>query len=291
MAGSYPDVPSRRIGWDADGTVLLVRRTQTASYPWQEQSAATKAVFNAEDSVAALENELDDLNQFNNHDGELALIFPELRELDGLFIQTNKGTGNFITAIDASGDTTNGFDGTFSSVIANYTDPADVIDSWRDNITSLAESNRRALRVTFLGLKGSNMSFRMMHLYGEISGGETPDRLLWFDDVTGLEFTADIDYGFTPRGGSEDVLIRLRNNSAALTANTVQYTAEDLYQDAATWFTATLPGGSTYQATQQISSIAPATTTGIITLRRITPGDQTPGVYAAREFANVASWS
>lgn len=290
MAGSYPDVPSRRMAYDGDGSVFLFRRTETASYPWQEVSDDNTALINSENSAQALTG-FDPAGQFNNHNGELALIFPELREIDGLFFQTNKGTANFITAVDASTDTTNGFDGTFSSVIANYTDVADVIDSWRDNITSLAESNRRALRINFLGYKGANMSFRMLHIYGEISAGETPDRLLWFDDNTGLEFTADVDYGFTPRGGSEDIDIRLRNNSAGLTANTVQYTAEDLYQDAAAWFTATLPGGSTFQATQQIASIAPATTTGVIVLRRITPGDQTPGVYAARELANVASWS
>ncbi len=290
MAGSYPDVPSRRMAYDADGTVLLNRRTDTASFPWMEIGTTERTQLNEEDTTQKIVPQTAPF-QFNDNDGELCFIFPELREIDGLFVQHDVGTVDRIKAVDVSADTTNGIGGTFSSLIANYTDVADVIDSYRDNITSLASSNNRAVRIKYDDLGGTDTEFRMIHLYGEISTGETPDRLLWIDEVTGLEFTSDLDFGDVPRGGSEDREVRLRNNSATLTADTIQYTAEDLYLTAAAWFTATLPSGSTFNATQQIASLAPATTTGIITLRRITPGTEIPLLYAAREYADVGSWA
>lgn len=285
MAGSYPDTPSRRIAWDADGTVLLDRPDNNAS-PQVEISAQLMAELNDEDLVATGHAGLGHTNR------TFTFIFPELREFDGIFIATPSGNGTVIEEVETSGDTTNGIDGSWATEIANYTDQHQVTPQYRDEITAVAASNVRGIRCgTNTVGTGAGSDVYAVHLYGEIAPGETPDRLLWIDEATGLEFTKPIDYGDIPRGGSEDVEVRLRNNSAALTATTIQYTAEALYLGSAAWYTFSLPGGATFQNTQQVASLAPATSTGIITVRRITPGDETLGLHAARLYANVASWS
>lgn len=285
MADSYPDVPSRRFGYDADGSVLTVRNLTTGT-AIVEATPAQRAEFNDEDHTIV--GSFASGNAFH----PVALIFPELREFDGLFVFWAIPPGDRVQEVEVSSDTTNGVDGTWTTEIADYTDAASfgttVPDTYRTKITSAAASNVRAVRVM---TGADNFSPRALHVYGDITPGETPDRLLFIDEATGLEFTASRDYGDIPRGGSEDVTWRIKNNSASLTASTIQYTTEALYLASGAWYTHTLPGGSTYQSSRQVASLAPATTSGLITTRRITPGDETLGLHAGRTYLNVGTWS
>lgn len=286
MAGSYPDAPSRRFAWDADGSVGVVFQP---AFPPETFSAASKAELNDEDAVQ--------VDIFSNASAGLycAVLFPELREVDGFFFALGgDGSGTSATAaVQASTNTTNGRDGSWATVAASYNyvrNPS--LSSYRSP-TSANESNRRGVRFHWAAWDHSGTTVDepvSLHLYGTFAAGETPDRLLFIDETTGLEYTAPVDYGDTPRGSSEDRELRIRNNSASLTANTIQYTAEDLYRGAASWYTFTLPGGATFQSTQQVASLAPATSSGIITARRITPASALQ-LYAARWKVNVGSWS
>lgn len=279
MAGLYPDVPGRRMAYDADGSVAGVRPHDT---PASDFGAGTKASQNSEQTSNILT-----VSAPQGNPVWLYFIFPELREIDGYFATHNTGSAN---ALQASGDTTNGVDGTWTTPIANVAEESDTFDRYRSGITSLAESSIRGLRASYTR-GGANESFRQTHIYGTITPGQTPDRLLFIDEATGLEFTASVDYGDVPRGGSEDLEWRIKNNSASLQANTIQYTATDLYRGSAGWYTHTLPGGSTYQSTRQVASLAAATTSGLIKTRRITPGDAGLGKHAARTHLNVDSWT
>jgi hypothetical protein len=297
MAGSYSDAPSRRMAYDDDGTVGFkcdcnVNEGPNADEFDSEFTPGNLATMNNQDA--------DGVSGLSNRDTGYYLIFPELREIDGAVCTATTGTGqqqNFgMYAVGAS-TVTNPFTGWVQSVAAGSTPnlSVDVRDRYRTDIVSMAEPSRRGFAA--MRTPGSG-SMAQMHVYGEISPGETPDKVLIIDENTGVEFTAPKDYGDIPRGSSEDIEIRLRNDSASLTVNTVQYTVEALgvdggggYGGGNGWYTSTLPGGSTFQATNQIASIASATTTGIITLRRITPGDEEPRLFAPRLQVTHASFT
>lgn len=281
MAGSYPDVPSRRFGHDADGSIMAIRNL-TIDSPWVEAGGTDHAEMNNEESAAALAQG----SGGSGNAAHLLLMFPELRELDGYFMASANPHG----ALESSVDTTNGIDGTWVTQIADVAEQSLVWSGpYRDEISSLAASGIRAIRQEFNIAAGGQL--RAMHVYGDITPGETPDRLLFIDEATGLEFTASHDFGDIPRGSSEDITWRIRNNSGSLTATTIQYTTEDLYLGSGSWYTHTLPGGSTYQSTRQVASLAPSTTTGLITTRRITPGTEDTGLHAGRVYLNVDTWS
>lgn len=290
MAGSYPNVPGRRMAWDGDGTVSGSVQTNVG---WggvigavDENTPAEAAELNDEDIVAVSQ-------AHDSSTGWSFWIFPELREVDGISVG-GPDSGDGYKAVESSADTTDAIGGTWNTEIANVhttNNPFSLTD-YRDFIDSMAASSKRAIRLQrqIVSLQtGPRLTW--VHIYGEISPGQTPDKILILDEATGLDFTAAVDYGDIPRGGSEDLEVRIRNDSAGLTANNVQYTVESLYQASGDWYTMTLPGGATYQATQQVASIAPATTSGIITIRRITPGDEVLSLHAARFKVNVDSWS
>lgn len=288
MAGSYPDVPSRRMAWDDDGTVALYG-LQNGADGLTELSAEQMVELNDEDNNAGVA-----FPGTNQPPRFYWVLFPELRELDGFYASSFGSDASGLGAVHTSPDTTNGRDGTWTQQIASAAQGGVVSATYRTSIISTAVSSIRGVRLAQASSSGGSTAGQRLaaeHLYGEISAGQTPDRLLFIDDATGLEFTLPIDYGNVPRGSSADRLIRLRNNSAAKTANTIQYTAQSLYLNSAAWYTATLPGGSTFQSTQQLASLAPATTSGLITLRRVTPNAETLGLHAARLYANVDTWT
>lgn len=290
MAGLYPDAPSRRMAYDADGTLVfnsdyIDQGLTRITAPWNEELGGVPAIANAEDPVTNAWQQGGGGNQIS-----VGFIFPELREIDGIYGARLGGAGGGSTwNLYSSGNSTNLGNGTWSTLVNNGAGIGP-LTNYRDDILSLAASNVRCLDLDS-GADGSGYAIRMLHVYGEISPGETPDRLLFIDEGTGLEFTIPEDWAEVPRGGSEDRTWRIKNNSASLTANTIQYTTEDLYLGSGAWYTHTLPGGATYQATQQVASLAAATTTGLITTRRITPAGEDIGLHSARTYLNVASWS
>lgn len=282
MAGNYPDQPSRRMGWDGDGTIGLYTANGAINYcqGWTEMSGVEKAEANDEDETTVLSG------AGGGNFKRFGFIFPELREFDGYFYRQRLSA----LTLETSADTTNGCDGTWGSLTSVTGTATLVRPDYRSDIVSAASSAIRGIRFHSTS-GGGGFAFTALHLYGEISPGETPDRLLFIDEATGLEFTKPRDYGNVPRGSSEDVQWRIRNNSASLTANTIQYTTEELYLDAGGDFTHTLPGGASFQATQQVTSLAPATTSGIITTRRISDGATPLGLRSGRTYLNVSSWS
>ena len=285
MAGSYPDVPGRRMAWDADGTVAF-HGSQDGGGALTEFTALQMAELNDEDDTGV---------DFGGAQGGRFhwQLFPELRELDGFYASSSGASSQAaLSTVHTSATTTNGRDGTWTQQIASAAQTGTVPATYRTSIISTAVSSIRGVRLAQAGTAGTNAQVLAgEHLYGEISPGQTPDRLLWIDVATGLEFTAAVDYGNVPRGSSRDRNLRLRNNSAALTANTIQYTAESLYLASGSWYTFTLPGGSTFQSTRQVASLAPATSSGIIVARQVVPNTETLGLHAGRMFATVATWT
>jgi len=290
MAGSYPDAPNRRMGLDADGSILVAMNAQSNGSPGgpvTEIGGTNKT--NSQD-------EQFDLNCYNqllaSSDAVIGWIFPELREVDGIFMSSGlaNNTGNTVDVVWTSGDTTDFITGTWTQRIANYVDPAHNSIAYRQSITSLAISNVRSVSARMQGGSFGRQSMQKYMLYGEISAGQTPDRLLWIDEITGLEFNLPLDYGDVPRGSARDREVRIKNNSGSLTANTIQITAEDLYLGSAAWYTFDIAGGG-FASTRQIASLGSGATSGLITIRQIVPDATTLGVNSARAYANVSSWT
>lgn len=285
MAGSYPDNPSRRMGWDDDGTILLVSPLiGTTPPPWPSidyyATAADRTDCNDEDNVRW------EIRFNSNANQAVGLIFPELREVDGLIcVWSNAGNG----AVYYSSDTTNMLDGTWAQLVADLPDfTLATTANYRTQITSTAQSNVRALEGKNTGSGGKgNVAF---HVYGEITPGQTPDRLLFFENVSGLEFGLPVDYGDVPRGSASDFVMKLRNNSGSLTASTIQLTAEALYLNSGAWYT--FNEGTGFQSTLPLaSSIGPGADSPAITVRRVIPDSEALGLHAGRVKATVGSWA
>lgn len=286
---AYATVPGRRMAYDADGTVLVMHRYSYQLFEWD---ATHTAYLNDEDMATNVN--YDPLGQFNNHSGEMIWIFPELREIDGFFGLHSDGTTDRFQEVATSANTTNGIDGTHSTLIANWTDVAKTTAAYRTDITSASASSKRSVRLQFTNHRGVGFGFRSIHLYGEISAGETPDRLLFINVATGLEFTVPQDWGDIPRGTTHDKTIRIKNNSSTLTANTITLSFEDLYLGSSSWYTIKETGGS-FSTTLGITSIAAGVTyptpSNVITIRKATPDDETLGLHAARCKATTTSWT
>lgn len=287
-AGSFPNSPSRRMATNDDGTIGL---DATVGFPTSDGGSVTEAT-SAQMRTMNQEGVAGVAGPGVNVSGTdwVGYIFPELRELDGWHASLDDG-GGWENGIANSGDTTNGIDGTWvetGSGIGPIILPT--FAGGRNQIESIARSNIRAIRVKPTAGSGGGGACDKLHIYGEISSGETPDRLLWFDNDDDLEFSLPLDYGDVPRGSAEDHVVYLRNNSGSLTANTVQITAEDLIGGSGGWFT--FDDGTGFEATQALAgTIGPGADSVDITIRRITVDAAPLGLHTARALVSVGSWT
>lgn len=296
MAGSYPDAPSRRMAWDVDGTVGLIKLYTTGAT--KPSPAAGDPYWDVLGNMTAQQKiDLNDENpntlieHFSSSYNNLywTLIFPELREIDGMFIQ---GKAAAVTESWAwsSEDTTNGVDGSdwqaiATSFLANNGD----VDSFRDDITSAAVTTEKGIRGT-VSYGGINqyVGIRSIHIYGTISPGETPDRIVFLDtENSDAVFTKPIDYGDVPRGQTQTRTIKLKNNSASKTINTVQITAEDIYLNAGGWYTFGDDDVS-YQATFAVGNMTNGATQ-LLYVKQEVGGAETLGLQTGRLKVTHAS--
>lgn len=300
--GLYPTVPSRRMAYDDDGTAMIGTLLTTTTVPaqsdgvpiasqYQNFSTVSKQTVNNENPSSYLEAPS---ASFGAGFIVAMLLFPELREIDGYFVQTG-GSSIQQRWLYSSGNTTNGRDGSWSAIGSQTFSTDTDLEAYRDHVVSAAISNVRSVGTLIRSSSGSGRSqLHRFHLYGEISPGETPDRVLFIDESTGLEFDLPVDFEEVPRGSAREWEFRLKNNSTIagnnLTLNTVQFTAEDLYLTAAPWFTFSV-GGDAFQSTKMISSLAPEASSALITGRQTIPTTEVVGVHAARIRASVASVS
>lgn len=280
----YPTAPGHRIAWDDDGTVAG-HRNNTTGGTLTEWTAGAMAELNDEDSVAqTIPGSPGTSDQIS-----MWFVFPELRELDGIFLRGQ--AANQFGLVESSADTTNGLDGTWATLIAAYDDSAagTTYDLYRSPVT-VSVSSKRGVRALFVN-PGAD-SLESMHLYGEISAGETPDRLIFIDELTGLQFVLPKDYGDIPRGSARDFEWRLKNNSTVAgnnkTINTIGISVEALYLNSAAWYTFSI-GGDSFASTKSITSLAPEASSALIVCRQIIPVAEVLDKHVARIQATVGS--
>lgn len=219
----------------------------------------------------------------------MAFIFPELRDVDGyLFIRSAYGSITVYTSVN----TTNGIDGTWVQIQAPYVPPVTVVPQYREQIRSSTALGIRSIRFTG---NVNNSPFNMaVHLYGEISPAQNPNRLvLWHPTLDQRVTPSFFDWGDVPRSSSADKTFRVKNLSATLSANSIR-----VAQDVLTDTTPSVPGqhtlstdGTTFLAQVNVGTLAPGAISAITTLRRVTPSNAVLSLWAHRVFAEANSWS
>lgn len=287
----FDEAPSRRMAWDADGSVALVTADLNGfSAPvgelpggsYSDLTGTQKTNFNNESQAA---NSITTNNQKRRW---FALLFPEPRELDGIYWSAstakNEPNGEWVTY---SLDTTNGIDGAWVNAVqtARYTV---VTSDYRDEITSKAVPSVKGLMAFLDGTIGDDVRWSSFHVYGVISAGETPDRILFLDtENADATFTKVLDFGDVPRGQTTTRTFKIKNNSGSKTINTIQITAEDIWLNAGDWYTFG-DNGVDYQATFAVGNLGPGSTK-LLYLKQVIPGAETVGPQAGRIKASHAS--
>jgi hypothetical protein len=281
MAGNYPDAPSWRMAYDRDGTQV-----------YRVAGGTPFALTNA--SVASMNDEDGDSYALTGA-GYLAFLFPELRDLDGFsFYWANVGGSGSasLTSPQVSTDTTNGFDGTWTTITAP-TNAGSINPGYRTSIASSTALAIRGVRFTTSTSGAGQLAVYFLHLYGEIAPGQNPHRLdLWHPTLDERLTPAYFDWGNVPRSSSADRLFRVKNLSPSKTANAVRVAMES-----ASDTTPSVPGqhslshnGGSFLAQVTIGSLAPGAISAPITLRKITPSDAVMGLWAFRVFAESTDW-
>ena len=281
MAGSYPDNPSRRHAYDVDGTVVINAKTDHTGVQ------ACTGLDQGQSEFGGTTNHL--LIPARRFFYYYAFIFPELREIDGQFFAINKtNVADNLTNLETSVNTTNGLDGTWVVQIANPpNNDTNFIPGWRDNITSHALSSIKALRITSYPNEDYN-GITMAHLYGTITPGETPDRILFLDTLAAdAVFIKPLDFGDVPRGQTQTRTFKIKNNSSTYTINTIQVTAEDLYLNAGGWYTFGIDD-VTYAATYAAGNLGTGATL-LLYMKQIIPDAETLGLQTGRIRVSHAS--
>lgn len=277
MAGNYSDVPGPRMAYDRDGTISLYGMSQS-------ESVATPGGVN-------------DLTLLNNEsfDGVGSrywtyLIFPQLRDIVGYAIHTSSGD----RGIHTSTNTTTGLDGTWTSRGSYST--VGTTPQMR-SISTVNWTGVKAIKVyADSGAYTWNaVSHNLIHLYGTISAGQTPDRLrIWHptldQEVTGAYF----DWGDIQRNGASITkTFRIKNNSAALTANSIVLSSEALTDTTPTnaGQHTFAPDGVTFSSPLNIGNLAPGAISSEITVRRLTPTNAALSLWWTRINAVAGSWT
>lgn len=278
MAGNYPDAPDNRLEVDFDGTV--------------------GAIITSGGSITALTNgQMRNLNDESDAttvptpgaNGFTAYVFPVLRDLTAAFF--SHSAGNATVAV--STDTTNGFDGAWSTVLTAAARTLATMPNYRSGIETFSSAGVKGIRV----LSSTTGIPRTFHVYGHAAANF--DRLeLWHPslDQPLYQTPASLDYADIMRGTSADLQFRLKNISTTLAANSITVSVEALTDSTAptmiSGMTLNYDGGSFGATVMLIDALPPNTiTSGIFILRNTVSATQAAGLWSQRVVASAASWS
>jgi hypothetical protein len=322
MAGAYPDAPHRRMPWHIDGTILWkIATTQDASAgSWDQVDISTISELTNQ----TYRNHFNDETESTRGNNWLAtgagpldtrwlnwgMIFPERRDLYGIFWWFDEGVreGGGSTGLknfEVSEDTTNGIDYNWTEIngyepglFSRFSSGVTGEQFYRSLIFEFTATNIRGIRNIWFqdgSLSSNPVYFTMQHIYGEINDAYTPDRLLYIDASTGLEFTRVYDWADVPRGTTLSKDIRIKNNSATLTASSITLQFASLSRSSASWYEIKETGGS-YSSTLVISSISPGvsypTSPNVITIKLAVPSATNElSLHSAYLYDSGTSWA
>jgi hypothetical protein len=290
MAGFFADAPGPQIMYDRDGSRAfhVVAGGTTGTLLTAAQAKDLLDISGGTGYTAA-----------NLQSGGVyyAVIFPELRTLVGYFIVHDSGTtgGNSINVqnLQSSTDSTNGYDGIWTTVTASPTWTTSV-NGFR-TVTAQAVSSVKAVRINPYqtgGAAGGSSNLLAFMLYG---GPVTPtERLrIWHPTLDQELGGAGFDYGDAPRSATYNKTFRVKNTSTARTANSIVLSAEALPTEASPTVVSqlTISQGSGFASTQTITSLAAGTISAVCTLRLTLLSTAALGLFRQRVLAVPTSWT
>jgi hypothetical protein len=301
--GYWPDPPSRRWGWDADGTIALFISPDLSSV--SEISALNRQSMNDE-SISGY------VSAPYTH-WKLCFLFPEKRNLTHYYAAAQK-TYHYATlsgtTVEWSNDTTNGMDGNWTAVAsswnlnsdngngATYPDSTPGFPDMRTGLEALPIAGVKAIRFSTSGYFLSTDRVYTMHLYGHKAAGEAPHRLDFaYED--GSELVQDFDYGDQARGSiytwsPSDTFnigsaLYLRNRSPDKVATDVTVLMQNLTSDMINRLTISKDNIS-YGSQITYAEIQPLEVVGPIYLKSNLPDTTTLGLYTSRLKTTVGTW-
>lgn len=287
MAGNYPDPTSWRMALDRDGSVLVEIGSSTQAVYQLTAGQVTGIAGESGTVYTAVEGGLS---------GILAVIFPELRDIDAWYLAVSGLSGaSDNVAVDVSTNTTNGLDGTWNQIDNGSVEVhTGSVGPWRTGIRSGTALAVRGIRFHTPGAAGSNkFAIYALHLYGEVSPG-SPDRLAFWSATADQKMPpATPDFGDVPRSSSDDFVVRVKNLSATKTAGNVIVSFDILTDGVPTVPAQHLVStdGVTFTAQVNIGSLAPGAISAPVTVRRVTPSNAQLGLWAPRMSAVPGTWA
>jgi hypothetical protein len=224
----------------------------------------------------------------------LCFLFPEVRKLaDVKVIGDTVPAGRFgLFDVEYSDDTTNGRDGSWSTVVSGLAVDETLITrpNYRQSILAAGAAAAHVAYRLKLGftLASTSALLAVVHLYGLEAGAV--DRLS-FTDSDGDELTTDEDFEDQARGASHVHQFYVKNVSAAKTAQGITLTVEQgpSYGNASSWTLLSLDGID-YAQSKAIGDLAPGQVSSVIYLRCAPPTNAVLGTLSCRITPDVDVW-
>jgi hypothetical protein len=279
MAGNYPDPPFNRMAWDRDGSQAYQLANDGLSVARALTSTEIRQLNNETPEGAVL---------FAGSAFYIVVLFPELRDLQAIMLAAVNNT----SVIQTSADTTNGVDGTWTTITT--TQAADNPVAYRTTIQTETATGVRAVRILNSAIAFSS-GFYTLHLYGHPSTGQNLDRLEWWHptlDQSLILTPAHLDWGNRPRSTTATKQIRLKNFSSVLTANSITVGMEALSDSSPTFVSQHQFSldNVTFTPTLSISTLAPGDITGIIYVKQTLSSTASLSLWTQRIYADAGAW-
>lgn len=297
MASSYPVVPGNRIGYDVDGTrVLVVDEPEPQLLVVIQELGPTDITALNDEATTPTYPPPAGLDSY-----QLVFLFPEVQVLAGYWVGMGY-TGTvapatpLLLAIEASTSTTTGIDGewtpiTLSSDATNVSAPL-----YRSHITSVPSVAARAVRLT-ISLTEPEVGYPTgVHFYGIPQAGQLLDQLgIWHSSLDLRASPGAFDWGDFARSSSSDQIFRVKNLANSLSAVTPSVHIDTLSHvdppaDGMHLLSADPPGGpQTFTASLSLATIPPGKFSPVLTVRRVVPSTASLGLWSARIVVSSTS--
>jgi hypothetical protein len=282
MAGFYPDPPNNRVAYDADGSVGV--RIDNAYNITATMTAIQLQDMNTELSTSGL------AIGTNQPVQGMALGLSNTYDITHYLIW-NTGNGPAGGAVQASADSTNGSDGTWSNI---GTTPAGQSTSKafiRQNIQAVTANGIKWIRF----LASSTNSFEnhrfKLHIYGHPSAA--PDSVeFWHPTLDQRIDAAYFDFGDVRQSTSNTLTYRVKNSSSTQTAQSIVIGTEAL-TDATPTLTTQFQhstDGTNFSNTINIGDLSPGAISSELSVRRTMAANAALGLWWGRFTATPGSW-
>lgn len=297
MAGIYADIPGTRFALDQDGTVLKWRN-YTTSGSWTDISGSI-----AEIQKVNTTNFIDISGIGGFQYVQFAFAFPEPRTINGAYIHGGWPSGANVTTDNLgweySTDTTDGTDGTWSSVtvtFASFAQHNSLVGVskpyYRSDIATVAISNVKGVRVRLNSASGfGNPRLCVLHMYGTRPTTSVDRLAFWHPSSDQAIGAAALDFGDIAQGSVMTKQFRIKNLSNTLTANNITLQVSDLLPEYTGTGLQVSTDNVTYQNSVNIGNLASGVISSTLYVRRTVPGAETTTQRQARLLANAASWT